>query len=100
MAKKKRKFKQSKKSNLDLKKRITNKNMAGYILALCLWALKNNETDPWGATRLERFVDNVNQIFQDIQDGYLNILDVVKQLEIETGIQIKIMGVTEDGFGE
>lgn len=98
--KKKRHFKQSKKSKVDQRKRITNKNMTGYILSLCMWALRNNETDPWGASRLERFLDDVNQIYTDIQSGYLNILDIVKQLEEETKIQIKILGVTDDGYGE
>lgn len=94
------KKRRNKKKKDYLKTRITNKNMTGYVLSLCMWALRNNKTDPWGAERLERFVDDVNQIYTDIQNGYLNILDISKQLEEETGIQIKILGVTEDGYGE
>lgn len=72
--------------------RITNRNMVSYILTMVLWTLRNNRGDPWGAKRIEKFVDELHEIYGFILQGEINILDIKKQLEKETGIDIELKG--------
>lgn len=70
--------------------RITSKNLVDYILTLVVWTLRNNESDPWGAKRLERFVDKLHENYEFVISGEVSLLDIRKQLELETGIKIEL----------
>lgn len=70
--------------------RITSKNLVDYILTLVVWTLRNNEGDPWGAKRLEKFVDKLHKNYEFVISGEVSLLDIRKQLELETGIKIEL----------
>lgn len=70
--------------------RITNKNLVDYVLTLVVWTLRNNEGDPWGVKRLEKFVDKLHENYEFVISGEVSLLDIRKQLELETGIKIEL----------
>lgn len=70
--------------------RITSKNLVDYVLTLVVWTLRNNEGDPWGTKRIEKFVDKLHENYEFVISGEVSLLDIRKQLELETGIKIEL----------
>ena len=57
-----------------------------YSMAVALMVLRDK--NGFGAKRLERFIEDVADMLDSYNRGYLNLDDIEKTLEEETGIKI------------
>lgn len=57
-----------------------------HFLILNLMVLRDNYD--FGTKRLERYLDNINNMLDSYNKGYLDISDMKETLKIETGIEI------------
>ncbi len=77
----------------DIKLKATNEAMDfafGQMMLLPLMVLRDKYG--YGAKRLEEFIDNVADMLDSYNKGYLDLDDIEKTLEEETGIKV-IKGV-------
>lgn len=75
------------KDDLAIIKKVTVKESVDMYSAAVLLVLRDN----WGfgKVRLQRFLGQVNTLFEDIHSGYLSLEDCKKVLSEECGINLR-----------
>lgn len=61
----------------------------GFLLMLGLPILVLRDKWGFGNVRLERFIDQVIEMYESFNEGYLTIEDIHQAIEEETGIKIR-----------
>lgn len=67
-----------------IKNRRQKESFTSALIIFC-WVL--HDKFGFGGKRLEKLVDEIHEIIEAYNDGYINAKDLIEQLEKETGIK-------------
>lgn len=91
-----------KSSDITRMKREATKEAAGvaFSLMLGLPAMVLRDKYGFGKTRLERFTDQVLELYDSFGRGYITLQDVLDTIQEETGVDIEGRGVEHIDYQE